>query len=506
MKTNKSPGPDGISIEFYLRHWQTIKKDFTEMINELHTAREIPEKMKYGIIKLIYKKGTKTDIRNYRPITLLNVDFKIYTKCIIKRITPALRGVLSKHQFAAPGKKIQQAATLARDLYEHANKKKLDAFLIALDFQKAFDSINQNFLREALSKLGLPKHFIHIVKSINTNTKSQVLVNGHLTRPIRIERGVRQADPLSMLLFLIAVEPLAVAIQNNNKINGIQLAGTQNIKACRYADDCTLTLTHATSVNEAFNEIQLFERACGLRLNKNKSQGLHCRPSIKATAELPDIPWTNQSISILGAVIGTTTKIEQAWRLKVRNLKEEMNKYGSYPVTYHAKAIFLKAKVMSQLTYIAQIYPLPAPMRKEITNSIENFITGSPKLKIPIDVLALPLNKGGHNIPHIALHCDLLFLKNIAESCRYRKEEHTLPDEMTLLEYNIGLQISNLLKIPARNNLSHASHPSQYYSCALAYCRKYKLTLETMINFKILTLYKHQITTNQITNAPTTGM
>jgi len=125
--------------------------------------------------------------------------------------------------------------------------------LIALDFQKAFDSVNQNFLQKTLSKLGLPKHLIQIVQSINTNTRSQVLINGHLTKPFTIERGVRQGDPLSMLLFLLAVEPLAISIQKNRRIHGIQLVGRQNITTCRYADDCTLTLTHAASVKEAFH-------------------------------------------------------------------------------------------------------------------------------------------------------------------------------------------------------------------------------------------------------------
>jgi len=308
-----------------------------------------------------------------------------------------------------------------------------------------------------------------------------------------------------MLLFLIAVEPLAIAIQQNRKIHGIQLVGKQNITTCRYADDCTLTLTHAASVKEAFHEIHIFEQTSGLRLNKNKSQGLHCRPCNEATKDLPDIPWTNQYISILGVVIGTSTNVERVWRTNIRTLKEEMKKYGSYPLTYNAKAIFLKTEILSKLTYMAQIYPLPVTLRNEITNSIENFMTGNPKLKIPIDILARPLNQGGYRIPNIALYCDLLFLKTIAEYCKYRKEETTLPDDITLLVYNIGLQLSNLLTIPARNHLPHASHPSKFYSCALAYCRKYKLTFDDLTNFKIFTLYQHQTATKQTTNAPATG-
>ena len=151
--------------------------------------------MKNGVVKIIYKKGPKIDLQNYRPITLLNVDFKIYTKCVIKRITPALGGLLSPHQFAAPERKIQQAATLARDLYEYARNRKMDAFLIALDFQKAFDSINQDFLQKVLIRLGLPTHFTEIVKAINTSTRSQILINGYLTKPVTMERGVRQGDP-----------------------------------------------------------------------------------------------------------------------------------------------------------------------------------------------------------------------------------------------------------------------------------------------------------------------
>jgi len=146
----------------------------------------------------------------------------------------------------------------------------MDAFLIALDFQKALDSINQYFLQKVLTRIGLPAHFTEIVKAINTSTRSQILINGYLTKPVTMERGVRQGDPLSMLLFLISVEPLAIAIQNNTNIQGIQPIGRKSITTCRYADDCTLTLTHATSVKEAFQEITLFEQACGLRLNKKK--------------------------------------------------------------------------------------------------------------------------------------------------------------------------------------------------------------------------------------------
>ena len=75
---------------------------------------------------------------------------------------------------------------------------KMDASLIALDFQKAFDSINQDFLQKVLTRIGLPTHFTEIVKAINTSTRSQIFINGYLTKPVTMERGVRQGDPLSI--------------------------------------------------------------------------------------------------------------------------------------------------------------------------------------------------------------------------------------------------------------------------------------------------------------------
>ena len=81
-------------------------------------------------------------------------------------------------------------------------------------------------------------------------------------------------------------------------------------------------------------------------------------------------------------VIGTPTNIAKAWKTKIRTFKEEIRKYTSYTLTYNAKAILLKSKLLPQLAFIAQVYPLPAPLTNEITNSTENFVTGNVKLKI----------------------------------------------------------------------------------------------------------------------------
>ena len=96
MALGKTPGPDGIGLEFYRKYWNIIAKDFTQVINDIHSSGNIPDEMKTGIITLIYKNNDKKDLKNYRPISLLNTDLKIYTKCIANRLKLHLIDVFSK--------------------------------------------------------------------------------------------------------------------------------------------------------------------------------------------------------------------------------------------------------------------------------------------------------------------------------------------------------------------------------------------------------------------------
>ena len=110
--------------------------------------------------------------------------------------------------------------------------------------------------------MALPTHFCKIVASINRNAASQVfqvLVNGFLTQPVKLNQGVRQGDPLSMFLFLLVAEPLAMTLKSQNDIQGIKIPGKHVITFCRYADDTTLTLANASSVKAAFQHVVKYD-------------------------------------------------------------------------------------------------------------------------------------------------------------------------------------------------------------------------------------------------------
>ena len=116
--------------------------------------------------------------------------------------------------------------------------------------------------------MNFPTHFIRIIQSLNDNASVKVLVNGFKTQNIPIQKGVRQGDPFSLYLFLLAAEPLVATINNNQNIEGLGKGRKRNIKCCpSYADDMTLTLFGSRSVVLAFEIIQNFSEATGLKLN-----------------------------------------------------------------------------------------------------------------------------------------------------------------------------------------------------------------------------------------------
>ena len=142
MAKGKAPGPDGLSVEFYTQCWPIVKNDFVNLLKQMYSTQTIDNRTKSGFIILIHKKGPKTEISNYRPISRLNYDLKIFTKCLTNRLKPLMTNLSHENQYAKPGKQNCSIANLLRDLWWDASDSKLDAYFVSLDFKKAFNSID----------------------------------------------------------------------------------------------------------------------------------------------------------------------------------------------------------------------------------------------------------------------------------------------------------------------------------------------------------------------------
>ena len=271
LKLNKSPGNDGFTAEFYCTFWPALGGMLVGALNEAFDRGELSSSQKQGVITLIEKEGKDNlQIKNYRPITLLNVDYKILSKVLAKRIKEVLGEIIHFDQVGyIKNRNIGEAVRLIDDMFFHSLNRTI-GFLAAIDFEKAFDSISHNFLLHVLKVFGFGDNFCTWIKILYNNIRSCVMNGGHSTGYFDIKRGVRQGDPLSPYLFVLAIEILTLCIRNDNNIKGIKL-GQSEIKQVLYADDITLFLQDRESIERVQQTFEAFEKISGLKVNKEKT-------------------------------------------------------------------------------------------------------------------------------------------------------------------------------------------------------------------------------------------
>ena len=176
MGTGKSPGVDGLTSEFYLAFWAVLGEDLVEVLNYGFQNGQLSVSQRRGLLSLIFKKGEKKDLKNWRPISLLCVDYKIGTKALVARLQKVLSSVLHEDQtFGVPGRSIVSNMNLIRDLIEYCNAKNLPQAIISLDQEKAFDRVNWNFLARVLQKMNFRPEFRQSIRVIYSDISSACL-------------------------------------------------------------------------------------------------------------------------------------------------------------------------------------------------------------------------------------------------------------------------------------------------------------------------------------------
>ena len=198
IENNKSPGNDGLTKEFYELFWSDIKKPFLASVREAFLKEELSTSQQQAVIKLIEKKDRdKRLIKNWRPISLLNTDTKLVSKAIAARLKQVLPSLVSFNQTAyVENRFIGENGRLISDILEVTRKLKKEGFLLTIDIEKAFDSVNHVFLLEALKKYGFGKQFIQWIRTILKNQESCIINGGVTTQYFKLERGTRQGDPI----------------------------------------------------------------------------------------------------------------------------------------------------------------------------------------------------------------------------------------------------------------------------------------------------------------------
>ncbi|WVZ53561.1 hypothetical protein U9M48_004484, partial [Paspalum notatum var. saurae] len=174
MEHNKAPGPDGFPPEFYQVFWNVIKTDLMALFDEFHKGNLALNRLNFGNITLIPKVGDASKIQQYRPICLLNVSFKIFTKVATNRIVKVAHKIIRPSQTPfLPGRKIMEGVVVLHETLHELHRKNLNGVIFKIDFEKAYDKMRWDFLHQTL----------HMKVNVNGQNGSYFQTRKGLRRP-----------------------------------------------------------------------------------------------------------------------------------------------------------------------------------------------------------------------------------------------------------------------------------------------------------------------------------
>ena len=402
MEPEKTPGSDGLPADFYKIFWIDIADILCEALNYGYDTGQLSITQKRGIIKLIPKKETEPFyIKNWRPITLLNCDYKIAAKSLANRLKNVLPNLISSDQTGfMKNRFIGENVLLIENVIRYAKEKNITGLLLFLDFEKAFDTIEWPFIFRTLEFFGFGKTFVSWIKCFYSDIESCVINNGWGSNFFKIKRGVRQGCPLSPYLFVLTVEVLAKEIRGNKNIKGI-LIKSKEIKISQYADDTTLILDGSKkSLTSALTAIDNFGKVSGLKLNSKKTEALWIGAnSGKDINLLPErnLKWQKNKVRSLGTWLSTdpeaTVLLNYTEKLeKVRNI---LSNWKYRRLTLLGKITVLKSLVASQLVYIMTPLCFSEKIIHELNTLFYSFVWNGKGDKIKRNVMINDYAEGG---------------------------------------------------------------------------------------------------------------
>ena len=212
LSSGKSPGPDGLSAEFYVKFWDFLGPYLVQVFNSCFLNSEMCDSMKISHTRVVFKRGDAKNLKNWRPISLLNVDYKICSKALSLRLAKVLEFIVSPDQTCSvPGRKITSNLHVLRDILDYIDRTNETGILLSLDQEKAFDRVNRVFLLNLLQRFGFGPSFIRWVSTLYSGASMQIIVNGWLTDPVPLARGVRQGGIPCLLCFISSALKLSPA-------------------------------------------------------------------------------------------------------------------------------------------------------------------------------------------------------------------------------------------------------------------------------------------------------
>uniref|UniRef100_A0A670I4H7 Reverse transcriptase domain-containing protein n=1 Tax=Podarcis muralis TaxID=64176 RepID=A0A670I4H7_PODMU len=413
LKNGKAPGPDGFTSRYYKEMESALLNPLQEVMNNILKEREIPETWKEALITLIPKQDSDLEqIKNYRPISLLNVDYKIFAGVLARRFKAILVKIIHRDQAGfLPGRQMKDNLRNIINIIEYLTERcDKQGLLLFVDAEKAFDNINWEFLLKQLDYMEVGTEFFNGIKAIYTEQKARLIINNVETEEITVTKGTRQGCPLSPLLFITILEVLLKAIRDNTGIKGIRV-GQHEHKTKAFADDLVVTMEEPLeSTKEVLREFDQFGEVAGFKLNKRKTKIIAKNMQADKIEELQREIGIEVTKKVKYLGIWVTPKnidlfknnYETVWK----GVKKDIETWGRLRLSFWGRIATIKMSVLPRILFLFQNIPIIKGTKifKAWHREISRFIWQGKKPRVKFKILTDTKERGGFALPDLKIY------------------------------------------------------------------------------------------------------
>ena len=436
---NTAPGPDGIPYGFWkslvalldsLQDKQQPPKPFWPVFLNLTDDLRLRGTSRLGFkdanISLFFKKADPTLVSNYRPISSMNTDCKMYINLLNARLAPwAVSKIHEDQKGFIPGRQMKEHTRLASGMAHLCDADDAPRYLVSLDQAKAYDRVDQAWLLKVLAAMGVPGELLRLLGDVIAGCRSRVRVNSGYSSSFVLHRGVRQGDPLSCLLFNFSIEPLAMRLRQ--VVSGISVYSLPPVRVMLYADDINLFLSTADSIPVVNDCLRNASYAIGSKFNLDKtdvkpvglhdfrlkcftdqSMGGHTFPG--AFILPPGSP-----LRILGVWVDSRDSAAPRWSQIDTHVGWIIRQWRIIGASAQNWLVLAKTLLLSRCHFLMDGNGIPAYWRTCISNKIQRFVRGNMSC-MAYRTLEAPVEEGSLNCPSLATRqraCDLRFLSEL---------------------------------------------------------------------------------------------
>jgi endonuclease/exonuclease/phosphatase family metal-dependent hydrolase len=267
--SGKAPGLDGLPADLWRKCGQVLCPLLARVYTAIGTLQRLPEGFTDGVITSLFKSGLKYMPVNYRPITLLNTDYRLLAKILASRLKAVQGQVIGVEQTAfLQGRHIGENI-LVLQLLPHALPATSKAVAVFLDITKAYDTVARSFLMQLLEEAGLGGGFSQWVKLLLQDTRACANINGFVSGMVEFKAGVRQGCPLAPQLYLFIAQALLAYLKQCGF--GVEVRG-KRITATQFADDTEVYLEDVQLTPQLLAAMSVFRNASGQAVHTGKTK------------------------------------------------------------------------------------------------------------------------------------------------------------------------------------------------------------------------------------------